>query len=188
MNAARRFACAAFFLALAGLQGCETIKVVSDHDPSFSFAGYDSYAWISEHPMVTSAQGVSPLLEGRIMAAIQETLGQKGMKLIADPAQADFVIAFGVGARERVSVTSTPYPAYRGAWGWGGAYYNDVDVRQYTEGRLAIDIFDVSERRPVFHGYATANVSATTDQAKRQQMLREAVAKILAGFPPPAGS
>ena len=139
--------------------------------------------------MVTSAQGVNPLLEGRIMAAIQGTLGEKGMKLIADTAQADFVIAFGVGARDRVSVTSTPYPvAYRGAWGWGRAYYNDVDVRQYTEGRLAIDIFDASERRPVFHGYATANISATTDQAKRQQMLRDAVAKILAGFPPAPGS
>jgi hypothetical protein len=190
MNAAsRRFFLAFVLLALFGLQGCETIKVVSDHDPSFSFAGYDSYAWMSEHPMVSSAQGVNPLLEGRIMAAIQDSLGQKGMKLVADPAQADFVIAFGVGARERVSVTSTPYPvAYRGAWGWGGMYYNDVDVRQYTEGRLAIDIFDADERRPVFHGYATANVSATTDQAKRQQMLREAVAKILAGFPPAPGT
>jgi len=186
MNAASRwfsvfFAC----LALAGLQGCETIKVVTDHDPSFSFAGYDSYAWMSEHPMVSSARGVNPLLEGRIMAAIQDGLGQRGMKLVADPAQADFVVAFSVGARDRVSVTSTPYPvAYRGAWRWGGLYYHDVDVRQYTEGRLAIDVFDAVEKRPVFHGYATANISATTNPAKRQQMLRDAVAKILAGFPP----
>lgn len=188
MNAvSRRFSLFLACLALAGLPACETIKVVSDHDPSFSFAGYDSYAWISEHPMVSSAQGINPLLEGRIMAVIQESLGQKGMKLVADPAQADFVVAFGVGARDRVSVTSTPYPvAYRGAWRWGGAYYNDVDVRQYTEGRLAIDIFDADEKRPVFHGYATANISGA-DQAKRQQMLREAVARILAEFPPAPG-
>ena len=91
----------------------------------------------------------------------------------------------GVGARERVSVTSTPYPvAYRGAWRWGRAYYNDVDVRQYTEGRLAIDIFDAKEKRPVWHGYATANVSSATDRAERQALLREAVTKILAEFPP----
>ena len=189
MNAASRLrslslAC----LALAGLPGCETIRVVSDHDPSFSFAGYDSYAWISEHPMVSSERGLNPLLEGRIMAAIQDSLGQKGMKLVADPARADFVVAFGVGARDRVSVTSTPYPvAYRGAWRWGAGYYNDVDVRQYTEGRLAIDIFDAAEKRPVFHGYATANISATTDPAKRQQMLRNAVSRILAEFPAKAG-
>jgi Domain of unknown function (DUF4136) len=190
MHAARHcFSFAFALLVLPALQGCETIKVVSDHDPSFSFAGYDSYAWISEHPMVSSAQGVNPLLEGRIMAAIQDSLGQKGMKRVADPAQADFVVAFGVGARDRVSVTSTPYPAaYRGAWRWGGVYYNDVDVRQYTEGRLAIDIFDADEKRPVFHGYATANISAATDPAKRQQMLREAVSRILAGFPPAPGS
>ena len=167
------------------LQGCETLHVVSDHDPSFSFAGYDRFAWMSEHPMVSAGPGANPLLEGRIMAAIAETMRAKGVTLVPDAEQADFVVSFSVGARERVSVTSTPYPvAYRGSWRWGRAYYNDVDVRQYTEGRLAIDIFDAKEKRPVWHGYATANISSVTDRAERQALLREAVTKILDEFPP----
>lgn len=186
MNSFRRglVRATAIFTVFA-LQGCETIKVVSDHDPSFSFTGYDSFAWMSEHPMVSAGPGANPLLEGRIMAAITETMRAKGVSLVPDAAQADFVVSFSVGARERVSVTSTPYPvAYRGSWRWGGAYYHDVDVRQYTEGRLAIDIFDADEKRPVWHGYATANISSMTDRAERQALLREAVTKILAEFPP----
>jgi hypothetical protein len=167
------------------LLGCETVHVVSDHDPEFSFSGYDSFAWMSEHPMVSAGPGMNPLIEGRIMAVITETMRAKGISLVPTAEQADFVVSFSVGARERVSVTSTPYPvAYRGAWRWGRAYYNDVDVRQYTEGRLAIDIFDAKEKRPVWHGYATANVSSATDRAERQALLREAVTKILAEFPP----
>ena len=168
------------------LLGCETVHVVSDHDPEFSFSGYDSFAWMSAHPMVSAGPGMNPLIEGRIMAVITETMRAKGISLVPTAEQADFVVSFSVGARERVSVTSTPYPvAYRGAWRWGRAYYNDVDVRQYTEGRLAIDIFDAKEKRPVWHGYATANISST-DRAERQALLREAVTKILAEFPPKA--
>ena len=175
--------------AVFALSGCETIRVVSDHDPEFSFAGYDRFAWMSEHPMIAAGPGTNPLLEGRIMAAITETMRAKGVSLVPTAEQADFVVSFSVGARDRVSVTSTPYPAaYRGAWRWGRTYYNDVDVRQYTEGRLAIDIFDAREKRPVWHGYATANISSITDRAERQALLREAVSKILAEFPPKPGS
>lgn len=180
----RGFIAAAAIFPLFLLQGCETIRVVSDHDPSFSFAGYDRFAWMSEHPMVAAGPGANPLLEGRIMAAITDSMRAKGILLVPE-AQADFVVSFSVGARDRVSVTSTPYPvAYRGAWRWGGAYYNDVDVRQYTEGRLAIDVFDAREKRPVWHGYATANISNVTDRAERQELLRDAVARILDEFPP----
>ena len=179
--------CAAAFI-LFGLSGCETIKAVSDHDPAFSFSGYDTFSWMSAHPMVTSAPGVSPFAEERIMAAITDTLGGKNIRYLPDSNQADFVVAFSVGAREQVSVTSNTYPvAYRGAYRWGGMYYQSVDVRKYTEGRLAIDIFDVREHRPVWHGYATGNVGSN-DPLKRRQLIKDAVAKILESFPPGGGS
>lgn len=180
-------ACAATVLLL-GLPGCETLTAVADHDPAFSFAGYDTFSWISEHPMVSSAPGVSPFAEERIMAAITDTLRTKRIRYVTDATQADFVMAFSVGARQSVAVTSSTYPvAYRGAYRWGGAYYQSVDVRTYTHGRLAVDVFDVREHRPVWHGYATGNV-ASDDPLKRRQLIKDAVAKILESFPPGAGS
>jgi hypothetical protein len=93
-------------------------------------------------------------------------------------------VAFTLGAREVVDVNSTAYPTgfYR-PYGWGGAYYQDVDVRQYTEGRLAIDLFDTRLKRPVWHGYVTKNITGK-DQADPQAVITEAVSSILVDFPP----
>ncbi len=78
---------------------------------------------------------------------------------------------------------STGYP---GHWGWGAAYHccqSDTQVRQYTTGMLAIDIFDVSERRPVWHGVATKSINES-DREDMNATIRDAVAVILGGFPP----
>ena len=134
----------------------------------------------------TAGIQVSPMTEGRIKRAIQESLQSKGLQVVADPDQADFVVAFTVGARDEVQVTSYP-TAYRGAWGggyWGGGYYgNQVDVRQYTEGRLSIDIFDRAEHRPVWHGWATKRITSKA-QEDPEPVLREVVAAMMAKFPP----
>jgi hypothetical protein len=74
----------------------------------------------------------------------------------------------------------------RGAYGyhgWGYGYYNDVDVRQFTEGHLAIDAFDVALRRPVWHGYGTKNVTSAM-RKDPEKAINEAVTAILKDFPP----
>jgi hypothetical protein len=72
---------------------------------------------------------------------------------------------------------------FRRPYRWGGAYYQDIDVRQYTEGRLAIDVFDGKLKRPVWHGFATKTISSA-DQADPQKAIDAAVAAIVAEFPP----
>lgn len=177
----------AFLLITAALAGCETINANADWDKSFAFSGYDTFAWVSEHPLVSKEAGTSPLAEQRIQRAITDVMLSKGIRLVDDPKQADFVVAFGLGAREKVSVTSTPYMGGyygRGPY-WGARYYQDVDVRQYTQGRLAIDVYDVTARRPVWHGYATKNVTESM-RADPEPHIREVVTAILAKFPPPS--
>ena len=173
------------------LSGCaSTTKGNSDYDPSVNFTRYSTFAWITEHPMIigsTAGRQINPMTEGRVMRAIEESLNSKGLKIIDDPDQADFVVAFTLGARDEVQVTSYP-TAYRGAWGgrgyWGGGYYgNNIDVRQYTEGRLSIDIFDRAEHRPVWHGWATKRITRKT-QEDPEPVIREVVAAIMAKFPP----
>ena len=174
--------------ALLALGACESIKVNSDFDHDFVFANYRTFSWISDRPMISKATEVSPLAEGRIQRAITDDLSRKGIRYVADQSKADFVVAFSVGAREKISVTSSPYPA--GVWpgaygyhGWGYGYYNDVDVRQFTEGRLAIDVFDVAQKRPVWHGYGTKNVTSAM-RKDPEKAINEAVTAILKEFPP----
>lgn len=177
---------------------CATgFKATHDHDPGHDFSAYQTFAWISAHPMKVGATNriPNPLLEPRIMSTIDDALMAKGFKKTAEAKSADFVLSFTVGSREEIKVDSYPtmaggYGAYRGYpghWGWGGAYYGygtDTSVRQYTKGMLAVDVFDVKERKPVWHGVATKSISES-DREDAAGTIKAAVDVILVGFPPP---
>ena len=70
---------------------------------------------------------------------------------------------------------------------WGGPYYQNIDVREFTQGRLAIDIFDVKQKQPVWHGHATKSISSS-DQKNAEALINKAVAAILKDFPPTSAS
>ena len=181
------------------LVGCATgFKATHDHDPANDFTAYKTFAWVSEHPMKVGATDriPNPMLEPRIMVTVESALGAKGYTLVPDAASADFALAFTVGSREEIQVDSSPsmtaghvgygygYPRHRGAW--GGAYYGygtETSVRQYTKGMLAIDVFDVANRRPVWHGVATKTINES-DREDSAGTIQAAVDAILAGFPP----
>lgn len=182
-------------LVSLGLAACATgFKATYDSDPSHDFSGYQTYAWISENPMIVGPTNrvPNPLLEPRIMATVERGLTTKGYRKVDDPDSADFVLSFTVGSREEIQVNS--YPAtyagygYRGAWGWGGPYYGmgmatETQVRQYQKGMLALDVFDVEEHRPVYHAVATKSITES-DRKKMDETIQAAVDAVLQGFPP----
>lgn len=177
-----RASAAMAIVSLAIVAGCTSLKAEHDYDPSADFASYQSFSWIGPRPLL--AGGQSPLLEGRLMRLTEETLRAKGYHFVSNPEDADFVVAFTVGSRERVRVDSYP-SAYRHPYRWGGYPYaaNEVSVRQYTEGRLAIDVFDVQRHGPVWHGWATKTITSS-DQADPEPVIRSIIAAIMANFPP----
>lgn len=167
------------------LIGCTSIQPKSDFDPEADFANVRTFSWISDKPLIVStAQPVSPLLEGRLMRSIQSNLEAKGLRHVAKASAADVAISFTVGARDKIRVDSYP-SMYRGGWGtgWGGAYYRDVDVTEYTEGRLAIDMFSVKGRSPVWHGWAEKRITSR-DVENPQPVIDEVVTAILSKYPP----
>jgi len=172
-----------------------TFEATHDHDADHDFSSYQTFAWISKNPMKvsTSVATVNPLLEPRIMSALERALVAKGYKWVAEAKSADFAISFTIGSREEIRVDSYPSMSAgvgmgrHGHWGWGGAYYGygatEVSVRQYTKGMLAVDIFDVKERRPVWHSVATKTINES-DRENLDETIKAAVDAIVAGFPP----
>jgi hypothetical protein len=73
---------------------------------------------------------------------------------------ADFVVDFSLGAQDRVQI-HTSLPPYEGRWWsledwWAHPASSYVlDVRQYREGTLVIDIFDAHSHARVWHGSGT---------------------------------
>lgn len=179
------------------LSGCAaTFEATHDHDPAADFASYKTFSWISKNPMtvVEGSPTVNPLLEPRITSALENGLTAKGYEYVIQPENADFVLAFTVGSREKIKVNSYPstYAGYGGAypshWGWGGRYYGGVgysetQVRQYTKGMLAVDIFDVKARKPVWHSVAEKTIN-DSDRENLNETVQAAVDAILEGFPP----
>jgi len=168
---------------LLALAACATLQVGSDYDRSASFSGYHYFTWLPRERYGTS----NPLVVQRAHDAIQARLTQEGFTYVTDAAAADFAVDFTIGARERIEVHSypAPYAGWYGYPGWWGAPYwgSEVDVRQYREGTLAIDIFDARTHRPVWHGWAKKELSQS-DIERSETPIREAVDAVLASFPP----
>lgn len=178
-----------------GLAACATgFQATYDSDPSHDFSGYQTYAWMSANPMIVGPTNrmPNPLLEPKIMAAMESVLNAKGYSKVDDPESADFVLSFTVGSREEIQVNSYPSTyagyGYRGAWGWGGPYYGmgmatETQVRQYQKGMLALDVFDVKERRPVYHSVAEKSIT-DSDRKNSDETIQAAVDAVLQAFPP----
>ena len=174
------------WLALVSLVGaCATVAVGVDFDSHASWSGYRQYAWLER------ARGGSrnPLIVQRARDAIEAELLAKGFTRVDDAASADFVVSFTIGSRERVEVESYPAP-YTGPWywadrsWWGYPYWGTpVDVHEYREGTLAIDVFDAHSRRPVWHGWAKKELTLS-DIQHSEDSIRNAVRAVLARFPP----
>jgi hypothetical protein len=185
---------AALLTALLG--GCSSsspIKSTYDYNRSVDFSRYETYAFISEHPMaVSQAQGaVNPMLEGRIMESIRIALNSKGYSEVRDPEKADMAIAFTVGSRDQIKVDT--YPAsFQAGYGRRASYYGygygtETQVRQYTEGQLAVDIFDVASHNPAFHGVASKRIS-DADRKNQEVVLNAVAVEALSGFPLAGGT
>jgi hypothetical protein len=126
---------------------------------------------------------ISPLTVRRIREAIERYLAEKNVELAPTREAADFAISFTIGARDMITLEDYP-PYYRGEWQWGRPYYwPSVDAAMYTEGMLAIDIFDNASREPVWHGWARKTI-LQSDIKDPESTIEAAVEAILADFPP----
>ncbi|WP_225207218.1 DUF4136 domain-containing protein [Novosphingobium huizhouense] len=173
----RRFA----LLLVFGLAACATTpRVATDYDPSANFAGYHTYAWArTETP-----RGQNPLVYERVRSSIDAALAAKGFARSATP---DFAVDVTLGARDRVETTDLGaygpyYPGYGAGYRWGWAHaYPTTEIRTVTDGTMAIDIYDATTHRPVWHGSATKQIDGrVVDQA----LIDQAVTAALAKFPP----
>jgi len=169
------------------LSACETISTGSHYDETTNFGAYQTFAWIDEVPYISveSAYRVSPLSQSKIAQAIRIQLEQKGYSFLDDRENADFVVAYTVGTRDEIRVSS--YPAgYRGAWGWHvyGSYYyvREYTEHSYTKGTLGVDIFDGESRKPVWHGWAEKAISES-DRKDPDAVIQKGVAKLFESFP-----
>lgn len=171
-----------------GLLGaCTTIQTGSHFDETTNFGAYRTFSWVDDEPYVTdeSSIRVSPLTQQNVQDAIRNELIRSGHTYSDNRDEADFLVAYTVGTRDRIRVTSYPVD-YPGNWGWhvyGSHYYiREFSAHSYTEGTLGVDIFDGKTSKPVWHGWVEKTISSS-DRENPEPMIREGVARLFENFP-----
>lgn len=124
----------------------------------------------------------------RIKKAVTSELEIKGIVRTKD--NPDFLIAEHIKTKDKIDVSTWGYGPYIGSgrhsrhigfWGYG-----DVRVYQYEEGTLILDFVDPETKDVIWHGTAKSVVDDTMVSEERENLINEAVKKILRNFPPPS--
>ncbi len=200
----RRLACiGASFIAIGFLGACSSISVNSDSDPNVDYSQYRTFM-VRPDP-ISSTGGTrldSPFLQQRLTQAINQELAAKGLTPVGSRSEADLLVGYHVALKDKLDVNVINevygYPSsalvYRGAYGrygrYGRGYYgvplveSRTVVDAYEQGTLVLDMADRKLGRLVWRGVGQARVHEASSPEKRQARIREAVASILAEYPP----
>ncbi len=171
------------FMMLAVLGCAPSISVKQDYDKEANFAALKTYAWVAVPTTTTgSVQAAlqrNGLLDKRIKESVNSQLSGKGYT--QDANNPDFLVLYHTGAEDKVNVTDWGYGYGRyGGWYGGGG----VDVYQYKQGTLILDVIDAKSKQLVWRGFAQGTIDPDAPTEKREKRLNEAVTRMLSKFPP----
>ena len=160
------------------LASCSSVRVNADYDKKVDFNQYKTYAYVKAS---IDKVEISDLDKKRILRAIDEQMALKGFTKSENP---DLLVNIFTKEREQVEVSQ-----FSAGWGYGWGYgWNpymwggNSTVSSYVEGTLYIDLIDAKKRELVWQGQGVGVL--TQNREKKEALINEFVAKILAQYPP----
>lgn len=167
-------------LALS-IVACASPKVGYDYDPEAAISAYRTYDWMTARQEATGDKRVdSPLVDGRIRAAIAAQLRAKGYATPVDGTP-DFFVAYHAGIKDVLIGASSQ--RYIGDL-VHGTYTTISDIRPTNEGGLMVDVIDGASQRLVWRGFAQAEVDPSWTPEKRNERMAQVIEAMFAHFPP----
>ena len=169
---------------LALLAACSPLSVNYDYDNTADFSKYKSFAWMAKPSSLPSNPASSPqnsdLLDRRIRASVEAELKARGLN--EDAAAPNLLVVYHLGVQDKLQVTDYGYTYSPYYWGGGG---RQIDVYQYQEGSLIIDLVDAETKNLVWRGSGSKVIENTQMSPEQMQAkVAEIVGSIMASFPP----
>lgn len=166
-------------MALLVFSACSTIKVTTDYDRSADFAKYKAFDFVQ----INVSGAISELNQNRIINAIKAEMEKKGFT--QDEANPDFLVNATAILQDKKSVSADTY-GYGGVYRpyrWGvGATTTSFNVYEYQYGSLIIDVVDAVSNQLVWQGTGDKEIDSPAKDP--DTAIANAIAQILAGFPP----
>ncbi|MGH7495796.1 MAG: DUF4136 domain-containing protein [bacterium] len=173
-------------LAMIAIGCAPSISVKQDYDKDANFTALKTYDWM--HAPTTAVGNVkaalerNTLLDKRVRSNVNDQLMAKGYR--QDSANPDFYVIYHTGVEDKVNVTDWgySYAGYGRYSGWGAP--SSIDVYQYKEGTLIVDVIDAKTKQLIWRGFATGTVNPDAKTEQREKKLNEAITKMMSQFPP----
>ena len=160
-------------------------KVSYDYDKTANFGTFKTYA------LKDGTKVGQPLIDDRIVAAIDEQMAAKGFtKTEANP---DVFVVYHVAfdKQKDISTFSSGHAGGYGPYGWGygggwggGMSTTTTQVRDILIGTLVVDIADAKKGELAWRGMGVKEVQTQAKPEKRDKSITEAVQKIFKNYPP----
>ena len=178
-----------FLLLAAGIVfitcACSSVKVKYDFDKGADFSSLRTYEWIAK----PDTQNVSPakkrrrvFLDQLIRNAASKELAAKGFRV--DPGNPDFLVIYHIDIKDQLNASDWGY-SHSGDWSYWGLSGQDVDVQQYREGVLIIDMVDAASKQLIWRGFAQKALPEKMPPPEEvEKKVDKLVAAILEKFPP----
>lgn len=164
---------------------CSGISTSTDYDPAVDFTRYSTYTWLD-----TEGDDIDAITDSRVKGSIDGAMIGKGFQ--KGGASADLAVGYQVTSAERKSY-NTVNTGWGGGYGYGGYGWGGYGMSMgmsttyentWDEGTLLIGMFDVETKNLVWTGTATAAIDDGRSPEERQQLVDDAVAKMMKDFPP----
>jgi hypothetical protein len=137
------------------------------------FQAFRTFGFIDN--LSTDRAGFHTLVSQQLVFSTRREMEVRGLKFVENPAEADLLINFYADLADRFRVRSTP-TSWRGSSYWNhrsGMYrpwpghrhwptHSSVEVQQFTEGMLSIDVVDARRNLLVWEGLATKRLTQRT--------------------------
>ena len=170
---------AAAALIAATLACATAVKTDVGYDKQADFARYKTWAWKDDGSIQ------DPVWKRRVQSVLEDELAKHG--LTRSEEKPDLWLA----VHWRLS-SETQVVSYSPAWGYGwGPYWAApamTTVYQIPAGTMIIDLVDVGKKEIVWRASAAGEIRANKENEEREERLREILAGLFAGYPPPRAS
>jgi Domain of unknown function (DUF4136) len=145
-------------------------SIQTDYDRSYDFSKLKTYDFAEQARGPNDPLAVNPINDRRVHAALDSQLVAQGYTRDTTGKQ-DFLVAYHAATQRRLDVQE---------WGYGPGRWGRrrIDVNEYTQGTLVVDVVDAATKELVWRGSATG----TIEPKEADKKIKKAVAKLMQQF------
>jgi hypothetical protein len=186
-------------ILVGGLVACAPgYDVRVDSDPTIDYAAYKTFSIPRRTAPDTPDVLDNALVRKRLEAMFATNLVQRGLTPAASDAAADLQLRYWIATERKTDVDTVPasplagpalypypYPYPSGMPYWGGRWgpmYQEIVVRDYTEGTLVVDLVDAKRDDLIWRAYVVGTLSRERETV--YERVEEALGRAFADYPP----